>query len=69
VCAEGKPYQITLFSNQEEKGVGILASVIKEAKRNCYDEIIQNLSNKCEATWHIIKKLTNNNTLIPIYKS
>jgi hypothetical protein len=38
----------------------LLASVMKEAKRNCYDNTIRNLSNKCKATWHIIRKLTNN---------
>jgi hypothetical protein len=36
-----------------------LANVIQEAKR-IYDKKIQKSSNKCKATWDIIKELTNN---------
>jgi hypothetical protein len=38
----------------------ILAIVIQEAKIIYYDKKIQKSSNKCEATWDIIKELTNN---------
>jgi hypothetical protein len=38
----------------------ILTNVIKEAKRTHYDKKIQKSSNKCKATWDIIKKLTDN---------
>jgi hypothetical protein len=38
----------------------ILANVIDEAKRTHYDKKIQNSSNKCKATWDVIKELTNN---------
>jgi hypothetical protein len=34
--------------------------VIEEAKRKHYDKKIQNSSNKCKATWDVIKELTNN---------
>jgi len=38
----------------------ILLKVIKEAKKFYYDTKTQKSNNKCEATWEIIKKLTNN---------
>jgi hypothetical protein len=38
----------------------ILANVIEEAKRIYYNKKIQKSSNKCKATWDIIKELTNN---------
>ena len=40
--------------------VYILANVTEEAKRTYYDKKIQKSSNKCKATWDIIKELTNN---------
>jgi hypothetical protein len=38
----------------------ILFNVIKEAKRIYYDKTIKKSSNKCKATWDIIKRLSNN---------
>jgi len=38
----------------------ILLKVIKEAKKLNYDTKIKKSSNRCKATWEIIKKLTNN---------
>jgi hypothetical protein len=46
----------------------ILTNGIEEAKRTYYDQKIQKSSNKCEATWDIIKKLTNNQHCQPDIK-
>ena len=36
----------------------ILSNVLKEAKRMCYNKKIFKSSNKCKATWNIIKELS-----------
>jgi hypothetical protein len=38
----------------------ILSNVIKEAERIYHDKNFQKSSNKCKATWDVIKKLKNN---------